>query len=116
MTKNEILTKFVREIERESDSEFMDMEKFLNDGQKKMYLSLERIVQQLFADNKNIYDGVKSLANGKQLTTKEQLFVLMSLKLYEISFLALMDSGRMEDLMKQAGTMMPPMGDSPEVA
>ena len=112
--KNEILTKFVREIERESDSEFLDMEKFLNDKERNMYLSLERIVKELFADNKNIYDGVRNIANGKELTIKEQLFVLMSLKLYEISFLAMMDSGRIKDVMKQAETMMPPMGDSPD--
>jgi hypothetical protein len=114
MKKNEILTKFVREIERESESEFLDMENFLNEEQKQMYLSLEGIVKELFADNKNIYDGVRNIANGDELTTKEQLFVLMSLKLYEISFLAMMDSGKMEEIMKKAGTMMPPpMGDNP---
>ena len=114
MKKNEILTKFVREIERESDSEFLDMEKFLNDKERNMYLSLEGIVKELFADNKNIYDGVRNIANGKELTIKEQLFVLMSLKLYEISVLAMMDSGRIKDVMKQAETMMPPMRDSPD--
>jgi len=76
----------------------------------------QEIVKELFADNKNIYDGVKNVANGKELTSQEQLFVLMSLKLYEISFLALMDSGKMDELMQKGTMTMPPMGDSPEVA
>ena len=116
MEKNKILQLFVREIETSRDSEFLDLETFLSEEQKEMYLALEGVIHELFANNKNIYDGVKNVANGKELTSQEQLFVLMSLKLYEISFLALMDSGKMDELMQKGTMTMPPMGDIPEVA
>lgn len=115
MKKNKILHTFIHEIEK-SKNEFLDLETFLSEEQKEMYLALEGVIHELFGNNKNIYDGVKNVANGKELTSQEQLFVLMSLKLYEISFLALMDSGKMDELMQKGTMMRPPMGDSPEVA
>lgn len=116
MEKNKILQTFIHEIETNKNSEFLDLETFLSEEQKEMYLALEGVIHELFGNNKNIYDGVKNVANGKELTSQEQLFVLMSLKLYEISFLALMDSGKMDELMQKGTMTMPPMGDSPEVA
>ena len=114
---NEILHKFIKEIKTSEDDEFLDIANILDNEQKDMYVKLEVICRELFANDRNLFEGLKPVSEGDELTQYEQLFVLMMIKLYEISFVTMTDPDNLEKVMqKMTQTMMPPLDYSPEVA
>ena len=114
---NEILNKFIQEIKTTDEKEFLDIANILDNEQKDMYVKLEVICCELFANDRNLFEGLKIVSEGDKLTQYEQLFVLMMIKLYEVSFVTMTDPENMEKVMrKMTETMMPPLDYSPEVA
>ena len=98
MKQNKILDKFLTMIDSASVSETstVDVKKILTPTQFRQFNKMEKVITNMFTSS-NLHEGIRKTINDAELTSTQQINVLIMLKIFETFIGAMKEAGIQPD-------------------
>ena len=103
MKQNKILDKFLTMIDDASNNQAstIDVKKILTPTQFRQCNKMEKVITTMFTSN-NLHEGIRKTINDAELTSTQQINVLIMLKIFE-TFIGVMKEAGIDNIPRQDG-------------
>ena len=98
MKQNKILDKFLTMIDDASNNQAstIDVKKILTPTQFRQFNKMEKVITTMFTSN-NLHEGIRKTINDAELTSTQQINVLIMLKIFE-TFIGVMKEAGIDNI------------------